>query len=72
MIKNKRGFKPLLFYLISSVPFVLIAFLGVVSTRELLLMIALQYVLKLAIESIFATPLAYAAIGYLKKIYLKR
>ena len=59
-------------YFFDSVPFVLIAFYGVVSTRELLLMIVLQYVLKFAIESIFATPLAYATIGYLKKLSLGR
>ena len=59
-------------YFFESVRFVLIAFLGVVSTRELLLMMALQYILKLAIEAIFATPLAYATIAYLKKLSLGR
>ncbi|MBR3609706.1 MAG: queuosine precursor transporter [Bacteroidales bacterium] len=59
-------------YLFDSVPFVLIAFLGEVTTRELLLMIALQYFLKLFIEAIFATPMAYAAISYINKLYLRR
>ena len=56
-------------YLFDTVPFVLIAFLGVLTTRDLLLMIATQYVMKLAIEAIFGTPLAYAAIAYLRKRY---
>ena len=54
-------------YLFDTVPFVLIAFLGVLTTRDLLLMIATQYVMKLAIEAVFGTPLAYAAIAYLRK-----
>ena len=54
-------------YLFDTVPFVLIAFLGVLTTRDLLLMIASQYIMKLAIEAIFGTPMAYAAIAYLRK-----
>ena len=54
-------------YVFDTVPFVLIAFLGVLTTRDLLLMIASQYLMKLAIEAIFGTPLAYAAILYMKK-----
>ena len=55
-------------YLCDTVPFVLIAFLGVLTTRDLLLMIALQYIMKLAIETLFGTPMAYAAISLLKRI----
>ena len=55
-------------YFFDSVPFVLIAFAGTVSVRDLLLMIAFQYVSKLAIEAFFGTPLAYAVIGLLKRI----
>ena len=54
-------------HLFDSVPFVLIAFLGILTTRDLLLMIATQYLMKLAIEAFFGTPMAYAAISYLKK-----
>ena len=54
-------------YLFDTVPFVLIAFLGVLTTRDILLMIASQYIMKLAIEAIFGTPMAYAAISYLRK-----
>ena len=54
-------------YMFDTVPFVLIAFLGTVTTRDLLLMIGLQYVMKLAIEAIFGTPMAYAMIAFLKK-----
>ena len=54
-------------YLFDTVPFVLIAFLGVLTTRDILLMIASQYIMKLAIEAIFDTPVAYAAISYLRK-----
>ena len=56
-------------YVFDTVPFVLIAFLGVLTTRDLLLMIATQYVMKLAIEAIFGTPLAYAAVSYLRRKY---
>lgn len=54
-------------YLFDSLPFVLIAFAGVLELRELLLMIALQYVMKLSIEVLFGTPLAYAVIVFLKR-----
>ena len=56
-------------YLFDTIPFVLIAFLGVLTTRDLLLMIAWQYIMKLTIEVLFGTPLAYAAIAYFKKKY---
>jgi uncharacterized integral membrane protein (TIGR00697 family) len=54
-------------YLFDSLPFVLIAFAGVVSTHDLVMMCVLQYVLKLFIEVLFGTPLAYAAIGWMKR-----
>ena len=54
-------------YVFDTVPFVLIAFLGVLTTRDLILMIISQYVMKLAIEALFGTPLAYAAVAYLRK-----
>ena len=57
-------------YLFDSLPFVLIAFLGVVSTHDLLLMIAFQYGAKLLIEALFGTPLAYAAVHGIRK-YVK-
>lgn len=57
-------------YLFDSLPFVLIAFLGVVSTHDLIMMIAFQYGAKLIIEAIFGTPLAYAAVHAIRK-YVK-
>ena len=54
-------------YLFDSIPFVLIAFAGVVTTRELCLMIAFQYVSKLLIEAVFGTPMAYAAIRFVRR-----
>ncbi len=54
-------------YLFDSLPFVLIAFWGTVSTHDLLLMIAFQYVAKLLIESVFGTPMAYAVIRGLRR-----
>lgn len=57
-------------YLFDSLPFVLIAFLGVVSTHDLVMMIAFQYGAKLLIEAIFGTPLAYAAVHAIRK-YVK-
>ena len=56
-------------YIFDTVPFVLIAFLGTLTARDLLLMIVLQYFMKLAIETLFGTPMAYAAIGFLKRKY---
>jgi uncharacterized PurR-regulated membrane protein YhhQ (DUF165 family) len=56
-------------YIFDSLPFVLIAFAGVVSTRDLLMMIAFQYGAKLLIEAVFGTPMAYMAISlYRKKV----
>lgn len=55
-------------YIFDSVPFVLIAFAGTVSVHDLLMMIAFQYVSKLAIEALFGTPLAYAVIGLINKV----
>lgn len=57
-------------YLLDTLPFVLIAFLGVVSTHDLLLMILSQYCIKILIEAFCGTPLAYMAIGWLKR-YIK-
>ena len=54
-------------YVFDTVPLVLIAFAGTVTWRDLLLMMALQYVAKLAIEACIGTPLAYAIISKIKK-----
>ena len=53
-------------YLFDTLPFVLIAFAGVVSTRDLLYMLAFQYISKLIIESTMGTPLAYITIKWIK------
>lgn len=58
-------------YIFDTLPFVLIAFVGTLSLRDLLLMIAFQYFMKLSIEVLFGTPLAYTVIYSLKKIILK-
>ena len=54
-------------YIFDTVPFVLIAFVGALTTRDILLMILSQYVIKIAIEALFGTPMAYALIAFLKK-----
>ena len=54
-------------YLFDTLPFVLIAFAGTLEVRDLLLMIALQSFMKLAIEVLFGTPMAYAVIVFLKR-----
>ena len=60
-------------YLFDTLPFVLIAFAGVLSTRDLMLMIVMQHFMKLSIEVFFGTPMAYAAILFLKrKIHRER
>lgn len=53
-------------YLFDTLPFVLIAFAGIVSTHDLLFMLLFQYFSKLLIEIFFGTPLAYIAIHWLK------
>ena len=53
--------------LFDTVPFVLIAFAGTLPTRDILLMIALQYFMKTGIEAVFGTPMAYGIISILKK-----
>ena len=55
-------------YLLDTVPFVLIAFAGTLTVRDILLMIVLQYFMKLGIEALFGTPMAYATIKLLRKI----
>ena len=54
-------------HLLDTVPFVLIAFIGTMTTRDIIMMIATQYFMKLGIEVLFGTPLAYAGISFLKK-----
>ncbi len=54
-------------YIFDTVPFVLIAFAGSLTTRDILLMILSQYIIKIAIEALFGTPMAYALIAFLKK-----
>ena len=54
-------------YLFDTIPFVLIAFLGVLTTRDLMLMIVSQYLMKLTIEALFGTPMAYAVVAHLRK-----
>ena len=58
-------------YLFDSLPFVLIAFLGIVSTHDLIMMVVFQYGAKLVIESVFGTPLAYATVHAIHKFVKK-
>ena len=58
-------------YLFDTLPFVLIAFAGVLTMRDLMLMIAMQYFMKLGIEVFFGTPMAYAVILLLKRKILR-
>jgi len=53
-------------YLLDTVPFVLIAFAGTIPVRDIMLMIALQYFMKVGIEAVFGTPLAYSMISMIK------
>jgi uncharacterized integral membrane protein (TIGR00697 family) len=59
-------------YLFDTIPFVLIAFVGTLTVRDLLMMIAFQYVMKLGIEILFGTPMAYATIAGLKRTIFKQ
>ena len=53
-------------YLFDTIPFVLIAFGGVVSLHDLIYMLVFQYVSKLLIEASMGTPLAYLVVGRIK------
>lgn len=55
-------------YLADTLPFVLIAFAGVVSTHDLWMMILFQYFSKLFIEAFFGTPMAYAAVRWIEEM----
>ena len=55
-------------YIFDSLPFVLIAFVGVVSVHDLIMMVVFQYTIKLFIEACFGTPLAYAAVRAIRRI----
>lgn len=54
-------------YLFDTVPFVLIAFAGVVTTHDLIYMLAFQYFSKLFIEASMGTPMAYVAVKWIKR-----
>ena len=54
-------------YMLDTIPFVLIAFAGTLPIRDILLMIALQYFMKLVIEAFFGTPMAYSMIAMIKR-----
>ena len=54
-------------YLLDTVPFVLIAFAGTLTARDILLMIAFLYFMKLGIEAFFGTPMAYAMVAAIRR-----
>jgi uncharacterized integral membrane protein (TIGR00697 family) len=54
-------------YVVDTVLFVLIAFGGTAVLSDLFSMIAAQYVMKLVVEAVCGTPLAYWAIHFLEK-----
>lgn len=54
-------------YIFDTVFFVLIAFCGTVAWKDLWTMIIAQYMIKLVIEALFATPIVYAIIDFVRK-----
>lgn len=54
-------------YIFDTVLFVIIAFWGTAPAKDLITMITAQYIMKLLIEAIGGTPLAYMAVGYLRR-----
>ena len=58
-------------HIIDSLAFVLIAFAGTVSTKDLTMMVIFQYFSKLSIEVLFGTPMAYVAVHSIKQ-YIRR
>lgn len=59
-------------YWFDSLPFVLIAFVGTVPTHDLIMMILFQYIIKLLIEGVFGTPMAYIAINAIRRYLTKK
>ncbi len=54
-------------YVFDTVLFVILAFAGTVPAKDLVTMIIAQYIAKLVIEAIGATPIAYGVISFLKR-----
>lgn len=54
-------------YVVDTTLFVCIAFIGTVPTRDIFTMIGIQVIVKIGIEALGGTPLAYWVIGALKK-----
>lgn len=54
-------------YIFDTGVFVTLAFYGTCKLGDLFTMIMMQYFIKVIIEAILATPLAYLIVGYLKK-----
>lgn len=54
-------------HFLDTTVFLLIAFIGVIDINELVIMILIQYGIKLGIEALFATPLAYLFVSKIKK-----
>ena len=54
-------------YIFDTGVFVILAFYGTCKLGDLFTMIIVQYFIKVIIEAILATPLAYLIVGYLKK-----
>ena len=57
-------------YVFDTVLFVLIAFTGTTPASDILSMIIVQYFAKILIEAAAGTPLAYAAIGFMRRKFL--
>lgn len=58
-------------FMFDTIPFVLIAFAGVVSNHDLIMMLVFQYFSKLIIESTMGTPFAYIGIRWIR-YYIKK
>lgn len=54
-------------YIFDTVLFVILAFAGTAPLEDIISMIVVQYIAKLAIEAVFSTPLAYGAVAFLKR-----
>lgn len=54
-------------YIFDTVVFVFIAFGGTAPIKDLLTMIFAQYIMKIGLESLCGTPLAYALVAYLRR-----
>ena len=58
-------------YMLDTLIFCTIAFAGTVKTRDLFIIMAVNYIVKMTVETFIGTPICYAVCGFLRRRYPK-